>query len=514
MVEITSNVSSDDPKSVVDLHHSRGLTLILLSWESTAGNGQISLIAELEDELKDSREQLDRASSLLARTHISQGVLNVHHLSSLVDIVWPDENVRLLLDAELSDTSLLSALVRVLKLPTARSDVIELIRVLRAREADKKMLEDSVAMLEERLHQSAIKQDETNARIERLNNDLATARCDVVERDRLLVGKADVERRLEDHLSQAQSEIERLLATAHEEVATLENLTSSKAAVEKRLEDALARTVEKEAAIEKLTGELAQRTTDLETAQKAIDTRPVRSADDSSVITTLKNEVGSLREQLNRANALNSLTGGARNVPPSPTFAPALRLGGGDLPNGAPVNGSGGSHGLAAVSGGPAGWRNQRRHSSAGAFSLAAADPRSSVDETMMTHKRHQFANPLVVSVAYNSDEGARFRTPSGLDRYEEDPAEEKIRLLLDGKALDEDVLEGLVKGLKIPAASTTNPPNIKEILFPANLISLVTNEMWKYGLIQESERFLAAIMQTIQAHVVVGEFTSERGVH
>jgi myosin-5 len=502
MVEITSNVSSDDAKSVVDVHHSRGLTLILLSWESTAGNGQISLIAELEDELKDSREQLDRASSLLARTQISQGVLDVQRLSSLVNNVWLDENVRLLLGAELSDTSLLSSLVRVLKLPTARSDVIELIRVLRAREADKKMLEDSVAVLEESLHQLATKQDETNARMEKVQDDLATAHCDLVERNKLLLAKADVERCLEDRLSQAQSELERLLATAREDAATLESLTSSKAAVEKRLEDALARTVEKEAAVEKLTAELAQRTADLETAQKAIDTRPVRSTDDSSVITTLKNEVSSLREQLNRANALNSLTGGVRNVPPSPTFAPALRLGGGDLPNGAP---SGSSHGPAPGSGGPAGGRHQRRHSSAGAFSLAATDPRSSVDETMMTHKRNQFANPRAVSVAYNSDEGARFRTPSGLDRYEEDPAEEKIRLLLDGKALDEDVLEGLVKGLKIPAASTTNPPNIKEILFPANLISLVTNEMWKYGLIQESERFLAAIMQTIQAHVMVG---------
>jgi myosin-5 len=352
--------------------------------------------------------------------------------------------------------------------------VVELTQSLQARTGEKKALEAKVSSMEGQLQQWLSKHEEADSRAKRLNTELVAAQGELSQREQLLVEKA---------------------------------------AVEKRLEDALARTAEKEALVEKLTAELAQRTADLETAQKAIDTRPVRSTDDSSVITTLKNEVSSLREQLNRANALNSLTGGARNVPPSPTFAPALRLGGGDLPNGAPVNGSG-SHGPAAGSGGPAGGRHQRRHSSAGAFSLAATDPRSSVDETMMTHKRNQFANPRAVSVAYNSDEGARFRTPSGLDRYEEDPAEEKIRLLLDGKALDEDVLEGLVKGLKIPAASTTNPPNIKEILFPANLISLVTNEMWKYGLIQESERFLAAIMQTIQAHVMVGGLTSERGRH
>jgi hypothetical protein len=183
--------------------------------------------------LKDSREQLDGANALLARTQICQGVLNVQRLSSLVDIVWPDENVHLLLDAELSDRTLLSALVRVLKLPTERSDVIELIRVLRVREADKKVLEDSVAVLEKRLNQSTIEQDDTNARMQRLEDDLATTRCDLVERDKLLLAKADVERRLEEHLSQAQLEMGRFLATAREEAATLESLTSSKAAVEK-----------------------------------------------------------------------------------------------------------------------------------------------------------------------------------------------------------------------------------------------------------------------------------------
>ncbi len=75
---------------------------------------------------------------------------------------------------------------------------------------------------------------------------------------------------------------------------------------------------------------------------------------------------------------------------------------------------------------------------------------------------------------------------------------------MVDAKRLDEDVLEGLIRGMKIPVPSLTNPSAVKEILFPANLISLVTNEMWKYGLIAESERFLANVMQTIQAHVMV----------
>jgi myosin-5 len=110
------------------------------------------------------------------------------------------------------------------------------------------------------------------------------------------------------------------------------------------------------------------------------------------------------------------------------------------------------------------------------------------------------------VSVAYNGEDNFRIRSNNGLPdlRDFDDPAEEKIRLMQDVKRLDEDILDGLVRGLKIPVPSLTNPSAVKEILFPANLISLVTNEMWKYGLIPESERFLANVMQTIQAHVMV----------
>lgn len=82
-------------------------------------------------------------------------------------------------------------------------------------------------------------------------------------------------------------------------------------------------------------------------------------------------------------------------------------------------------------------------------------------------------------------------------------PSDEIIALLEDEVQLDEDVLHGLIEFLKIPAPSLQNPPGPKEVLFPAHLISLVTNEMWKYGLVRSSERFLANVMQTIQQHVM-----------
>src|SRR5262245_57738976 len=128
----------------------------------------------------------------------------------------------------------------------------------------------------------------------------------------------------------------------------------------------------------------------------------------------------------------------------------------------------------------------------------------------MLDVKRTQALNPRAVSVAYNGEDNFLKWRPHGLPdiRDFDDPAEEKIRLMQDVKRLDEDVLSGLIRGMKIPAPSLTNPSAIKEILFPANLISLVTNEMWKYGLIPESERFLANVMQTIQAHVMVRSFS------
>jgi myosin V len=69
--------------------------------------------------------------------------------------------------------------------------------------------------------------------------------------------------------------------------------------------------------------------------------------------------------------------------------------------------------------------------------------------------KRTHTANPRAVSVAYNGEEGIpRFRGANGLSDIYDDLAEEKIRLLQDVRNLDEDILEGLIKGLKIPLPS------------------------------------------------------------
>lgn len=333
--------------------------------------------------------------------------------------------------------------------------VVELTQTLQKRTAEKKALQAQLTELEQQLQQLVTRHEEADARAKQFQSDLQTTQKELTHRDELLLAKEDVERKLEEALTKA---------------------------------------AEKEEVIVKLTDDLARQAAQLETQQKAADAAPSRTTEDSSVISTLKSEVSSLREQLNRANALNSLTSRTRE-PTSPTFAPGLRMG--DSMNA-----------VAKTNGNMPPLPNRghlRRHSSAGVYAISPAENRTSTDEVMIMAKRIQAANPRAVSVAYNAEDGLpRFRAPNGLQDNYYDPAEEKIRLMQDIKRLDEDVLEGLIRGLKIPAPSLANPSAVKEILFPANLISLITNEMWKYGLIEESKRFLVNVTLAIQAHVMV----------
>lgn len=76
-------------------------------------------------------------------------------------------------------------------------------------------------------------------------------------------------------------------------------------------------------------------------------------------------------------------------------------------------------------------------------------------------------------------------------------------RLLEDEKVLFTEVIQGLIFNLKIPVPSSTEKITSKEILFPGNIINLITSEMWRLGYIKESERFLGQAMQAIQDSVM-----------
>ncbi|KAK3824514.1 MAG: P-loop containing nucleoside triphosphate hydrolase protein [Linnemannia gamsii] len=91
-----------------------------------------------------------------------------------------------------------------------------------------------------------------------------------------------------------------------------------------------------------------------------------------------------------------------------------------------------------------------------------------------------------------------------------EQPEVEIMRILEDEEGLQEEILSGLIKNMKIPSPSLTNLPLIKEIMFPAHLIGLLTTQMWKYGFIKESERLMINVMQAIQQQsmAIVGDDT------
>lgn len=72
-------------------------------------------------------------------------------------------------------------------------------------------------------------------------------------------------------------------------------------------------------------------------------------------------------------------------------------------------------------------------------------------------------------------------------------------RLLEDEKVLYTEVIQGLIFNLKIPVPSSTEKITAKEILFPANIVNLITSEMWRLGFVKESEKFLGQVMQAIQ---------------
>ncbi|KAF8978491.1 Myosin type-2 heavy chain 1 [Entomortierella lignicola] len=91
-----------------------------------------------------------------------------------------------------------------------------------------------------------------------------------------------------------------------------------------------------------------------------------------------------------------------------------------------------------------------------------------------------------------------------------EQPEVEIMRILEDEEGLQEEILNGLIKNMKIPSPSLSNLPLIKEIMFPAHLIGLLTTQMWKYGYIKESERLMINVMQAIQQQsmAIVGDDT------
>lgn len=293
-----------------------------------------------------------------------------------------------------------------------------------------------------------------------------------------------IQRRNRELVSQFQDREEKLLGhTVPKHDYDL--LQESKRETEFQLSEAIKKVLDQEARISELSRKLEVSTQ--EQAQKEHTSRIMRitTTENHPTVDHLRSDLEQLREAIPRDNVLNTLTyGRPRASSPSPTrnnvrHIESLTLvgNGAELPN---IK------------------RLQRRHSIASRASCAS-DPVLQEDSKCP-------ANPRAVSFMWSSD-----GTP--LTRELRDPyihpattslSGEVARLLEDEAALNNDVLHGLVHQLKIPNPSLHAPPVAKEVLFPAHLISLICNEMWKHEKMEESERLFANVMQAVQQHVLV----------
>lgn len=268
-----------------------------------------------------------------------------------------------------------------------------------------------------------------------------------------------------------------------------EALGAQKKDLDSKLEASLRKISDQDAQIQKLTEAFQRQSQEMEEAQTALKVAiasGAAAAEEEATVASLRSELSSLREQLSRQVAINT------------TAPKAARPEGGafNMATGRAVENGASAAPVANQGLPPTGKRRAaRRHSDVGTEMQNGA---------ILEDER--WDPPRAVSVAFPQESVKRLANNKGyLPDVYDDPAEEIMKLLEDEEPLDEDVLAGIIRHLKIPSPNLTNPPSPKEVLFPAHLISLVTNEMWKYGMMRESERFLANVMQTVQQHVMVG---------
>ncbi|GAA5834869.1 hypothetical protein JCM9279_007130 [Rhodotorula babjevae] len=354
--------------------------------------------------------------------------------------------------------------------------VVELTQTLQTRTADNRSLQGKLRTLEQQLQSWQAKHDDADAR----------ARSLQAEVDKPTVARTE-----------------------------FEALSQQKKDLDARLDESLKKLAEQDAEIDRLHAEFLKEKAELEKQHESLKASLAAASDDSATVSTLRQEIASLREQLSRQVAINNAAakvprpdGGNFQMATGQRAPAVVANGAAPIENGhaalpaVPAGVAAAAAALSAPQGGAK--RRVRRYSDEGAATSSNAP--SSVSP-IPEHDRWQ-TSPRPVSMAFPQEPGTRRLAggPGGkgyLPDVYDDPAEEIMRLLEEEQPLDEDVLFSIIRHLKIPAPNLSSPPSPKEVLFPAHLISLVTNEMWKYGMMRESERFLANVMQTVQQHVM-----------
>ncbi|KAE8540330.1 hypothetical protein D1P53_003275 [Cryptococcus gattii VGV] len=289
-----------------------------------------------------------------------------------------------------------------------------------------------------------------------------------------------------------RQELEQKLSIALAESSNYDSLVAQKEEVEFELRRKTDKDVEQREEIRLLTAQLDAALCSIEETKASLNLANNQSVEDKTTIDQLRSELSHVREKLSRTNTLNALTKGnrSREGPPSPSAGQGFRhfenaIGLGAAPDQVPVA-----------------RRRNRRHSMTSG-SLFAGDGSHDANQPVKL-------NPRSASTIYTQDITLHSRDSQGLPLLPSltNASDEITRLLEDEVSLDDDVLQGLIYQLKIPNPSLHAPPTAKDVLFPAHLISLVSNEMWKRHMRSESERFLAVVMSAVQRHVV--EFKGE----
>ncbi|RCK63086.1 Myosin-2 [Candida viswanathii] len=80
-----------------------------------------------------------------------------------------------------------------------------------------------------------------------------------------------------------------------------------------------------------------------------------------------------------------------------------------------------------------------------------------------------------------------------------DDINDELFKLLRDSRQLHREIVDGLLKGLKIPPSGVAADLTRKEVLFPSRIIIIILSDMWRLGLTKESEDFLGEVLSSIQ---------------
>lgn len=145
---------------------------------------------------------------------------------------------------------------------------------------------------------------------------------------------------------------------------------------------------------------------------------------------------------------------------------------------------------------------NLQSQQKAGAFAAGAAvgNGISNSKSRNVSNKRHSSA------LAWNSPTSLENNRPVSViavsnddDSNIDDINDELFKLLRDSRQLHREIVEGLLKGLKIPPAGIAADLTRKEVLFPARIIIIILSDMWRLGLTKESEEFLGEVLSSIQ---------------